>query len=71
MLHLDSLMDLKNDDMAVGVMGGYGDWYLNGVRGILGVLNAINTCVTREDLASLLGAFVDKIEAKQQTSHVG
>ncbi|PFW88793.1 tRNA dihydrouridine synthase DusB [Bacillus pseudomycoides] len=71
MLHLDRLIDLKNEDIAVREMRKHAAWYLKGVRGNARVRNAINTCDTREDLASLLGAFVEEVEAKQQTIHVG
>ncbi|MBD2794588.1 tRNA dihydrouridine synthase DusB, partial [Xenorhabdus sp. CUL] len=33
--------------------------------------NGINTCNTRQDLANVLGAFVEEVEAKQQTIYVG
>ncbi len=46
-------------------------WYLKGVRGNASVRNGINACNTREDLANVLGTFVEEVEAKQQTIYVG
>ncbi|PFA26478.1 tRNA dihydrouridine synthase DusB [Bacillus cereus] len=71
MLHLDRLIDLKNENVAVREMRKHAAWYLKGVRGNASVRNGINTCNTREDLANVLGAFVEEVEAKQQTIYVG
>lgn len=71
MLHLDRLIDLKNESVAVREMRKHAAWYLKGVRGNASVRNGINACNTREDLANVLGAFVEKVEAKQQTIYVG
>ncbi|MBK5515084.1 tRNA dihydrouridine synthase DusB [Bacillus sp. TH11] len=71
MLHLDRLIDLKNENVAVREMRKHAAWYLKGVRGNASVRNGINTCDTREDLANVLGAFVEEVEAKQQTIYVG
>lgn len=71
MLHLDRLIDLKNENVAVREMRKHAAWYLKGIRGNATVRNGINACNTREDLANVLGAFVEEVEAKQQTIHVG
>ncbi|MGQ0454604.1 tRNA-dihydrouridine synthase, partial [Bacillus sp. SS-TM] len=67
MLHLDRLIDLKNESVAVREMRKHAAWYLKGVRGNASVRNGINACNTREDLANVLGTFVEEVEAKQQT----
>ena len=71
MLHLDRLIDLKNENVAVREMRKHAAWYLKGIRGNATVRNGINVCNTREDLANVLGAFVEEVEAKKQTIHVG
>lgn len=50
MLHLDRLIDLKNESVAVREMRKHAAWYLKGVRGNASVRNGINACNTREDL---------------------
>ncbi|MBO9131328.1 tRNA dihydrouridine synthase DusB [Bacillus sp. 165] len=70
-LHLDRLIDLKNESIAVREMRKHAAWYLKGVRGNARVRNAVNECNTRNDLVNLLTAFVDEIEEKQRTIHVG
>ena len=70
MLHLDRLIDLKNESVAVRDEKTC-TWYLKGVRGNASVRNGINACNTREDLANVLGTFVEEVEAKQQTIYVG
>ena len=59
MLHLDRLIDLKNEKVAVREMRKHAAWYLKGVQGNGKVRNAINQCETRSDLASLLNTLVD------------
>lgn len=71
MLHLDASNRFKNESVAVREMRKHAAWYLKGIRGNANVRNGINACNTREDLASVLGVFVEEVEAKQQTIHVG
>ncbi|ANB57697.1 TIM-barrel, nifR3 family protein [Anoxybacillus sp. B7M1] len=66
-LHLDRLIALKNEHIAVKEMRKHAAWYLKGVRGNARVRNAINECNTREELVSLLRQFVEEVEAKQQS----
>jgi len=65
-LHLDRLIALKNEYIAVKEMRKHAAWYLKGIRGNAKVRNAINECNTREELVTLLGSFVEEVEAKQQ-----
>ncbi|WP_027410161.1 tRNA dihydrouridine synthase DusB [Anoxybacteroides tepidamans] len=65
-LHLDRLIALKNEYIAVKEMRKHAAWYLKGVRGNAKVRNAINECNTREELVNLLMNFVEEVEAKQQ-----
>jgi nifR3 family TIM-barrel protein len=65
-LHLDRLIALKNEDIAVREMRKHAAWYLKGVRGNAKVRNAINECDTRDHLVSLLYDMVQEIEEKEQ-----
>ena len=49
MLHLDRLIDLKNESVAVRERK-HAAWYLKGVRGNASVRNGINACNTRKTL---------------------
>jgi nifR3 family TIM-barrel protein len=65
LLHLDRLIDLKNENVAVREMRKHAAWYLKGIRGNGQVRKEINTCETREDLVTLLTTFVNKVEEKE------
>jgi nifR3 family TIM-barrel protein len=70
-LHLDRLIDLKNEKIAVKEMRKHAAWYLKGVRGNARVRNAINECNTRNELVSLLTAFADEVEQKESKIQAG
>ncbi|OKL35796.1 tRNA dihydrouridine synthase DusB [Domibacillus mangrovi] len=65
LLHLDRLIDLKNENVAVREMRKHAAWYLKGIRGNGQVRKEINICETRSDLVTLLTAFVNKVEEKE------
>ncbi|CAH0212083.1 tRNA dihydrouridine synthase DusB [Peribacillus simplex] len=65
-LHMDRLIALKNENVAVREMRKHASWYLKGVKGNAKARKGINYCETREDVVSLLYGLVDEIEAKQQ-----
>ncbi|MGW6299159.1 tRNA dihydrouridine synthase DusB [Peribacillus butanolivorans] len=64
-LHMDRLIALKNENVAVREMRKHASWYLKGVKGNANARKGINDCETREDVVSLLYGLVDDIEAKQ------
>lgn len=66
LLHLDRLIALKGEHIAVKEMRKHAAWYLKGVRGNAKIRNAINECNTREQLATLLLHFVEEVESKEQ-----
>ncbi|MBZ5751200.1 tRNA dihydrouridine synthase DusB [Metabacillus rhizolycopersici] len=71
-LHLDRLIALKNENIAVREMRKHAAWYLKGIRGNAKVRNDINLMNTRAELVTLLDEFVLEIEAKQESaSQVG
>ncbi|HWO94978.1 MAG TPA: tRNA dihydrouridine synthase DusB [Bacillus sp. (in: firmicutes)] len=66
LLHLDRLIDLKGENVAVREMRKHAAWYLKGVRGNAKVRNGINACSTRNELTTLLRNYVEEVELKQQ-----
>ncbi|MDF2856866.1 MAG: tRNA-dihydrouridine synthase [Neobacillus sp.] len=70
-LHLDRLVSLKNEKIAVREMRKHAAWYLKGVRGNANVRNAINECETRDHLVSILNGMVQELEEKQSQVIVG
>ncbi|BDG45515.1 MULTISPECIES: tRNA dihydrouridine synthase DusB [Parageobacillus] len=66
LLHLDRLIALKGEHIAVKEMRKHAAWYLKGVRGNAKIRNAINECDTREQLATLLLNFAEEVESKEQ-----
>lgn len=62
-LHLDRLIALKNENVAVREMRKHAAWYLKGMKGTAKVRNAINECDTRSDLVGLLYGLVYDNEA--------
>ncbi|NUK32002.1 tRNA dihydrouridine synthase DusB [Parageobacillus sp. VR-IP] len=67
LLHLDRLIALKGEYIAVKEMRKHAAWYLKGVRGAAKIRNAINECETREQLATLLLNFVEEVENRPKT----
>ncbi|HZG71737.1 MAG TPA: tRNA dihydrouridine synthase DusB [Chondromyces sp.] len=70
-LHLDRLINLKNENIAVREMRKHAAWYLKGIRGNGLVRKAINECDTRDDLVNLLQNFVAEVEEKEASTQVG
>lgn len=71
-LHLDRLISLKNENIAVREMRKHAAWYLKGIKGNAKVRNAINECNTRAELSALLYSLVEDVEVIEQlASKVG
>ncbi|WP_026673651.1 tRNA dihydrouridine synthase DusB [Alkalihalobacterium bogoriense] len=66
MIHLDRLIALKGEFVAVREMRKHAAWYLKGIRGNASVRDKVNYFETRDDVAKALYEFVDEVEAKQQ-----
>lgn len=66
LLHLDRLIELKGETVAVREMRKHAAWYLKGIRGNAKVRNGINEINTRGDLASLLSQLVEETEANEE-----
>ncbi len=67
-LHLDRLIALKNENIAVREMRKHAAWYLKGIRGNAKVRNAINECTTREEIVTLLYGLVREVEEREASS---
>jgi nifR3 family TIM-barrel protein len=70
-LHLDRLIALKGENIAVREMRKHAAWYLKGIRGNAKVRNAINECTTRDEITKLLYSLVNEVEGKERLSQVG
>lgn len=65
-LHLDRLIALKNENIAVREMRKHAAWYLKGIPGHSKVRNAVNECSTRDQLVGLLTAFAAEVDAASE-----
>ncbi|CAH0347608.1 tRNA dihydrouridine synthase DusB [Bacillus sp. CECT 9360] len=65
-LHMDRLIALKNENVAVREMRKHAAWYLKGIRGNAKARKGINECNTREDVVNLLYGLVEEVEAREQ-----
>ena len=66
MLHLDRLIDLKGENVAVREMRKHAAWYLKGLPKTGSVRNEVNQMTTRDDMSKLLFDYVDQVEEIQQ-----
>ncbi len=64
MVHLDRLISLKGEHVAVKEMRKHAAWYLKGMRGNGRIRDQINQFETRNDVSSVLYQFVDELEGK-------
>jgi len=67
-LHLERLINLKGEHIAVREMRKHAAWYLKGIRGNAKVRNAINNCETKEELVTILERFASEVEEKERQS---
>jgi nifR3 family TIM-barrel protein len=70
-LHLERLIALKDEYIAVREMRKHAAWYLKGVRGNASFRNAINECNTRDELVGLLNGLAAEVEEKESQVIVG
>ncbi|MBS4179706.1 tRNA dihydrouridine synthase DusB [Lederbergia citrea] len=64
-LHLDRLIALKGENVAVREMRKHAAWYLKGIHGTGKIRNAINECHTRAELVAILDFIVENAEVKE------
>ncbi|MBS4175745.1 tRNA dihydrouridine synthase DusB [Bacillus sp. FJAT-49736] len=65
LLHLDRLIALKNEYIAVREMRKHAAWYLKGIKGNAKVRNAVNSSNTRAELVETLTNFVQEMESNE------
>lgn len=65
LLHMDRLIKLKGEKVAVREMRKHASWYLKGLRGASKVKDQVNEQETREGLARVLLQFVEQLETEQ------
>ena len=65
MLHLDRLIDLKGEKVAVSEMRKHIAWYLKGLPGASKVKDTINQLLTKDDVIKVLYDYVDEYEKRQ------
>ncbi|PTM54791.1 tRNA dihydrouridine synthase DusB [Desmospora activa] len=66
LLHMDRLIRLRGEEVAVREMRKHATWYLRGMRGAAKVKDEVNRQVTRDGMAAVLLGFVDEWETRQQ-----
>ncbi|GIQ67323.1 tRNA dihydrouridine synthase DusB [Xylanibacillus composti] len=63
-LHLDRLVALKSEAVAVKDMRKHMAWYLKGMKGAARIKDAIMEAVERDQMVSILESFVQELEAE-------
>ncbi|MFB5663785.1 tRNA dihydrouridine synthase DusB [Alteribacillus sp. HJP-4] len=66
MIHMDRLIALKGETVAVREMRKHAGWYLKGMRGNSKARDLINRLDTRDDVAEALYDFVESLEAREE-----
>ncbi|GGI43272.1 tRNA dihydrouridine synthase DusB [Mammaliicoccus stepanovicii] len=65
-LHLDRLIELKGEKVAVMEMRKHASWYLKGIKGNGKVRKEINQTETRDELVNVLEEFVEDISVQEE-----
>ncbi|SFG20482.1 putative TIM-barrel protein, nifR3 family [Planifilum fulgidum] len=65
LVHMDRLIALRGEEVAVREMRKHAAWYLKGLRGAARVKDRINEQTTREGMARVLWEFVEQLEREQ------
>ena len=64
-LHLDRLIALKGENVAVREMRKHAAWYLKGIRGNAKARSAVNDCHSRAELVGLLDDIAANADIKE------
>lgn len=67
-LHMDRLISLKNENVAIKEMRKHAAWYLKGLSGNAKARNAINDATTRTQIANILDRYLNEIEKSDNGS---
>ncbi|WP_106345779.1 tRNA dihydrouridine synthase DusB [Planifilum fimeticola] len=65
LLHMDRLIALRGEEVAVREMRKHASWYLKGLRGAARVKDRVNEQTTREGMARVLWEFVEQLEEER------
>ena len=65
-LHMDRLIDLRGEQIALREMRKHAAWYIKGLRGSTRIKDAINQQETRDGMAQLLLDFANQLEMQNQ-----
>jgi nifR3 family TIM-barrel protein len=65
-LHMDRLIAIKGEAVAVREMRKHAAWYIKGMKGAAGIRDIINTSTKRDALAEALHKFVDEQEETEK-----
>lgn len=69
-LHMDRLIHLKGEKIAVREMRKHASWYLKGIKGNGHVRKAINQATTREEVIKIADDFIMELKERQEESAV-
>jgi tRNA-dihydrouridine synthase len=68
LLHMERLIKVKGEHIAVKEMRKQAAWYLKGLKGSKEVRKIVNVCEAADELRHVLLAFVEEIEAMEAAS---
>lgn len=66
LLHMDRLIALRGEEVAVREMRKHASWYLRGMRGAARIKDQVNEQTTREGMAQVLTGFVEQSEERSK-----
>lgn len=67
-LHMDRLIDLRGEQVAVREMRKHAAWYLKGLKGAARIKDAINEQESRDGMAQLMLDSADQLESREQAA---
>ncbi|OYD06331.1 tRNA dihydrouridine synthase DusB [Paludifilum halophilum] len=70
LLHMDRLIALRGEEVAVREMRKHASWYLRGIRGAARVKDRVNEQTTRQGMARVLTEYVDQLEQRRKKADV-
>jgi nifR3 family TIM-barrel protein len=70
MIHLDRLIALRGESVAVREMRKHAAWYLKGLRGGGRIRDQINMFESRDDVAKTLYAYIDQLEEEMANESI-
>ncbi|GEL06987.1 tRNA dihydrouridine synthase DusB [Salisediminibacterium halotolerans] len=67
-LHMDRLIDLKGEEVAVREMRKHASWYIKGIRGAAKMRDKINQMATRDEMAAAFDQLGEEMQERQAVS---